>query len=177
MNAWIKWISDHRWPMFLAGLLIMSITAQGIMVYFATRPDAPRPERGYYERSFDWDQQRAKADASRKLGWELSIDIPAGPQYLPGMKRPVDLDVLDPQQQPIRNLKGMLSAVRPANLRMNTEGTLTELPQSPGRYRVLLDLPQGGLWEFRVALKKDSTEYVEALRIDVPGYERNDNRP
>ena len=41
--------SAYRWPIFIGLLLAMPIVASAVIVWVATRPDAPRPIDGYYE--------------------------------------------------------------------------------------------------------------------------------
>jgi len=48
-------ISEYRWPIYLGGLLAMSIVSSGVIVWVATRPDTPRPMQGYYEAARAWD--------------------------------------------------------------------------------------------------------------------------
>lgn len=166
-----SFVSRYRWPLFIGGILLMSIAAQGIMVYFATRPSAPRPVADYYDRALEWDAEKAALDASAALGWTVAIDVPVGAQYVTGMPRPVDVRVVDPDGAPVRGLAGRLVAVRPADTRLNVEGTLTELPQEPGRYRALLRLDAVGLWELGIDARQGELRFVHRGRFTVPAAE------
>ena len=42
----LRLISDYRWPIYIGGHLTMSVVACGVLVWVATRPDAPRPDPG-----------------------------------------------------------------------------------------------------------------------------------
>ena len=57
---------------------MMSVTAYGVLAYIATRPGAPRPMAGYYERSLRWDEDSALLAASEQLGWQVRFDVPRG---------------------------------------------------------------------------------------------------
>lgn len=95
-------LSDYRWPIYLGGLLTMSIVACGILVYVATRPDAPLS--GYYEAAGNADE--AVEAASWQLGWTVRYELPAGVPHVPGMPRPVDVQVSDRDGRPVGDLAG-----------------------------------------------------------------------
>ena len=161
------WISGHRWPLYLAGILLMSITAQSIMVYYATRPNAPRPIEDYYQKSMDWDADRAIVAASLQLGWVVSVDVPDLPHDA-DMPRPVDVVIRDREGQPVTGLAGDLVVIRPADGRLNTKGRLVELPHEPGRYRTLVALPAAGLWELNVDAARGDLRFVHQARVTLP---------
>ena len=76
-------ISEYRWPIYIGGHLTMSIVACAVLVWVATRPDAPRPIEGYYEAAQAWDADESVLDASRALGWTVTYDLPAGVPHVP----------------------------------------------------------------------------------------------
>jgi hypothetical protein len=162
------WISHYRWPLYLMGLLVLAISAQAVLVYFATRPDAPRPIKDYYRKSMEWDVESAVQEASNRLEWAVTVDIPSGQQYEGDMARPVDVQVKDRGGLPVSGLKGDLVALRPADTRMNTRGGLTELPHAPGTYRTLLRLPAPGFWEIAIDARQESLRFVHKVRIEIP---------
>ncbi len=156
---------QYRWPFYLGGLLVMSVVAQGILVFVATRPDAPRPLPDYYQKSLAWDLDAAVLDASRQLGWAVQVLLPAGVPHEAGMPRPVDVVVVDRDGVGVRGLVGQLQAVRPADGRLNNLGPLTEIPHLPGTYRALLRLDQAGLWEVRVDARLGTQRFVHSQRV------------
>ena len=81
----LKVISEYRWPIYLGGLLAMTICASGVLVWVATRPDSPRPIKGYYEAARAWDASEAVADASRQLGWTVRYELPSDVPHYRGM--------------------------------------------------------------------------------------------
>ncbi len=161
------WASGPRWPMYLVGLLLLSMCAQGIMVFFATRPDAPRPLQGYYERAQAWDEDQAVRDASRQLGWTVAVDVPAGAETLAGAPRPIDVVVHDRDGRPVSGLTADVLAIRPADGRLNVRARLVELPQEPGRYRALVALGAAGVWDIGVDATRGDTRFVHRVRVDV----------
>ena len=164
----LKTLVAYRWPMYLGGLLLMSITAQGVLVFVATRDDAPRPVKGYYEKSLKWDADAALVAASRQLGWTVEYGIPAGPQYSTDAPRPVDVRVEDGDGSGVPGLEGRLVAVRPADPALNQAGELTELPHAPGSYRTLVRLGARGVWEFNLDAHRDTLRFVYSGRVEVP---------
>ncbi len=160
-------ISAYRWPIFILGLLGMSFTAQGILVVVATRPDTPPPIADYYERALAWDADSAVLAASRRLGWRVEIDVPAGKQFAVASRRPVDIVIHDRENQPVSGLRGRLIAIRPADTRLNGASDLFELPHEPGRYRTLARLSAPGLWEMSIDGHLGDTHFVHTARIDL----------
>lgn len=163
----LRLISEYRWPIYVGGLLAMSVVACAILVWVATRPDVPRPIKGYYEAARAWDADEAVEAASRQLGWTVRYELPAGVPHFPGMPRPVDVRVADREGKPVSGLAGRLFAIRPSDGRLNQDGALVELPQEAGSYRTLVLLDQPGTWELRVDTRKEALRFVHAARLEV----------
>ncbi len=162
-----RFISIYRWPIILSSLILMSFIAQAVLVYVATRPDAPLPIKDHYERSLHWDQDNALKRASAELGWSVIFKIPEGVQYSAKLLRPVDVQVKDSTQHPVEGLNGRLIALRPANSRLNTQGELMELPHAPGHYRTLLRLPARGIWDLNLEAKRGEMRFLSSQRVEV----------
>lgn len=163
----LRLVSEYRWPIYVGGLLTMSIVACGVLVWVATRPDVPRPIQGYYEAAKAWDADEAVEDASRQLGWAVRYELPEGVPHFPGMPRPVDVRVADREGNAVAGLAGRLFAIRPSDGRLNQTGDLVALPQEPGRYRALVVMDQPGTWELRVDAKREALRFVHAARLEV----------
>ncbi|MGE3958625.1 MAG: FixH family protein [Vicinamibacterales bacterium] len=161
-------ISEYRWPIYIGGHLTMSVVACGVLVWVATRPDAPRPIQGYYEAAEAWDADEAVRDASRQLGWHVRYELPDGVPYYPGMPRPVDVTVVDRNGEPVDGLSGQLVAIRAADARLTQRGVLVSIPTGRGSYRTLMRLDQPGTWELRLDAHQHATHFVHEARFDVP---------
>jgi hypothetical protein len=168
MKVW-RLLSEYRWPIYLGGLLTMSIVSSAVIVWVATRPDTPRPMRGYYEAARAWDADEAVEAASRQLGWTVRYELPSDVPHLPGMPRPVDVHVADRDGMPVSGLAGRLFAIRPSDTRLNQTTAIVAIPQSPGRYRTLVRMDAPGAWEVRIDVRQQSLRFVHAARLDVPG--------
>jgi nitrogen fixation protein FixH len=164
----VRLVSEYRWPIYLASLLSMSVVASGVIVWVATRPDTPRPIKGYYEAAQAWDADEAVEQASRQLGWSVSYDVPSDVPHVPGMPRPVDVRVADRDGRPVSGLAGRLFAMRPSDTRLNQSGELIALPQTPGRYRTLVRVHAPGAWELRIDVRQGALRFVHAARLTVP---------
>ncbi len=168
----LRTISDYRWPIYLGGLLTMSIVACGALVFVATRPNSPRPIRGYYDAARAWDADEAVEDASQALGWTVRYELPPDVPHLAGMPRPVDVRVADREGRPVSGLAGKLFAIRSSDTRLNQAGELTELPQQAGSYRTLILLDEPGAWELRIDTRQQALRFVHAARVTVPADSR-----
>lgn len=163
----LRVISEYRWPIYLGGLLSMSVVACGVLVFVATRPDSPRPIQGYYEAARAWDADAAVEEASRQTGWTVRYELPAGVPVVPGMPRPLDLRVAARDGQPVSGLVGRLFAVRPADTRRNQTAEFFEVPQHAGTYRTLLRLEEPGAWELRLDSRQEALRFVHASRLNL----------
>lgn len=163
-----KVLSEYRWPIYLGGLLTMSIVSSGVIVWVATRPDVPRPIKGYYDAARAWDADEAVEEASRQLGWSVRYEFPADVPSFPGMPRPVDVHVADRDGKPVAGLAGHLFAIRPSDTRLNQSGELVPLPQAAGSYRTLVRMDAPGAWELRIDVRQASLRFVHAARLTLP---------
>lgn len=163
----LRLLDQYRWPIFVGGLLSMSIVASGVIVWVATRPDSPRPMEGYFAAAQAWDVNEAEKAASRELGWTVRYELPTDVPHLQGMPRPVDVTVADRSGTPVTGLEGRLFVIRPSDTRLNQHGALSAIPNAPGRYRTLVRLDESGEWEMRLDASQQSLRFVHAARMQV----------
>ena len=163
----LRVMSQYRWPIYLGCLLMMPIVACGILVWVATRPNTPRPIKGYYEAARSWDADEALEEASRQLGWTVRYELPSDVPHYRGMPRPLDVRVADREGKPVSGLAGHLLAIRPSDTRLNQVGQLTEIPQQAGSYRTLMLLDEPGAWDVRIDARQHALRFVHAARLTV----------
>jgi hypothetical protein len=161
-------VSDYRWPIYIAGHLTMSVGACAVLVWVATRPDAPRPIEGYYQAAQAWDADEDTQEASRETGWTVRYEMPLGVPHVAGMPRPVDVTVVDRNGQPVSGLAGQLLASRASDSRLNEHGELVGIPTAPGSYRTLVRLDEPGAWEFHLDTRREGARFVHTARVSVP---------
>lgn len=162
-----KLISEYRWPIYVGGHLTMSVVACGVLVWVATRPDSPRPIKGYYEAARAWDADEAVEAASQQLGWSVHYELPTDIPHFAGMPRPLDVRITNRQGGPVRGLTGRIFAIRASDARLNQSGQLVEIPQSAGSYRTLIRLDEPGVWELRLDTAQAALRFVHATRFTV----------
>ena len=167
MKAALRFVSDYRWPFYIAGHLTMSIVACAVLVWVATRPDTPLPIPDYYRTAQAWDADEAALAASRELGWQVKFTLPSDVPYVAGAPRPVDITVADRHGAPVTGLAGSFIAMRPSDARLNQSATVVALPQAAGRYRTLVRLDMPGVWEFRLDTQQQALRFVHAARITL----------
>ena len=164
----LRLLSAYRWPIFIGGLLSMSLVACASIVWVATRPDVPRPIDGYYQAAQRWDASEAVEDASRDLGWTVRFELPSDVPHFRGMLRPIDVKVSDHAGRPVSGLAGQLFVIRPADARLNQVGVLVQIPSCGGCYRTLVHVDEPGAWDMRIDARQQSLRFVHAARISVP---------
>lgn len=164
----VRLLSNYRWPIYIAAHLVMSVTACAVLVWFATRPDAPRPIPGYYEAAETWDVAAAAEAASRQLGWSVELQLPTDIPYVLGMPRPLDITVVDRGGRPVSGLVGHILATHQTDDGRAQRGELVELPQHPGSYRCLVHLDHAGAWNVRLEARQQTLRFVQDGRLSVP---------
>lgn len=163
----LRLLSDYRWPIYIGAHLTMSVVACGVLVWVATRPDAPQPIPEYYEQAQSWDRDEAVAEASRALGWTVTYELPADVPHLPGTPRPIDVRVSTKSGEPVTGLTGRLIAIRPADARLTQAGDLMALPGQAGAYRTLIRVDEPGAWQFRIDAAQQAMRFVSDSRVSV----------
>lgn len=158
-------VRQNAWPIGIVMVILAFFTIDGALVFTAFRDKATVAEDNYYEKGVHFDQLRASTVRSSEAGWKAELAIADAP--LAGMPRRVDVVIRSRFGTPVPGLQGTLTAVRPADARLTTSGTLLEVPGEPGTYRLLLKLPARGLWEFQLDARQGSDSYRMVLRHDV----------
>ncbi|MGE0556130.1 MAG: FixH family protein [Gemmatimonadales bacterium] len=141
------------WPIALAGVLGLTVVANGVLVYQATRAGPAATEPDYYQRALDWDSTMAQARVNLELGWRVS-------GRLTGDGR-VELAVSDRDGAPI------------ALARIDGEGfalaggdayRLSLAPIGDGNYEGRLGDRRAGLHEIRLTIRTDDHRVTAVLR-------------
>lgn len=149
------------WMAFPIALLAVSSTAWLIMVSIAVNDPGFAVERDYYKKASNFDDVIAQRAENARVGWEASVES-------------FDLDrdgaaallliLKDAEGQPITGAKVRLEAFQNARAAQLQEASFTET--SAGAYRVRLEQPRLGLWEFRIVAERDQI-FTQVLRAEL----------
>jgi len=63
--------SRTLWPAALIGVLALTVVANGVLVYEATRGEPAAAEADYYQRALNWDSTMAQARVNAELQWRV----------------------------------------------------------------------------------------------------------
>ena len=102
----------------------------------------------------------AVEEASRRLGWAVTYEMPGDIPHVAGMPRPVDVTVVDRDGRPVSDLAGSLIAIRPSDARLNQRGKLVAIPAHAGSYRTLIRIDRPGAWELRLDATQRAMRFV-----------------
>jgi len=158
-------IRENAWPIGIALVVAAFFTIDGALIFTAFRDKATAAEDNYYDKAVQYDRLKASTIRSSEAGWTAELSVAESP--LPGMPRRVDVVVHDRNGLPVSGLRGTLTAVRPADVRLTNSATIVPVPGEEGRYRLLLKVPARGLWEFQLDAEKAGDAYRMVIRQDV----------
>ena len=65
------------WPVLVVGLLLVSVTANLVILFVATNDPSFAVEKDYYTKAVNWDEKRAQDARNLALGW--NVDLAAVP--------------------------------------------------------------------------------------------------
>lgn len=108
-----------------------------------------------YEKGLQYNQVIAQASAQAELNWTAKIDPKAD-----GLQ----LTVQDAQGHPISGAHVRLWLIRPVHDGVDQKLDMPET--SPGHYFSHVAVPEKGLWEARIIVKKDSLSYQASRRME-----------
>ena len=119
----LRLVSEYRWPIYLGGLLTMSIVACGILVWVATRPDSPRPIQRLLRGGAGVGRRRGRRGGEPPARLDGPLRAPGRRPALPGHAAPGRR----PRRRtatgtPVAGLAGRLFAIRPSDARLNQTG-------------------------------------------------------
>ena len=153
------------WPLFIVGLLSMSVVTVVITVVAARSDGGPQVIDDYYQKAVNWDETAALQAASDALGWQAELVIPLNPpQTTP---RLVEVTLRDREGRPVAEAQGTIRAFRPHLAEAVAEHPLTAAPETPGLYRQSLPIHQAGLWDFEIIATQDSLRFQTTIRKEV----------
>jgi hypothetical protein len=150
------------WGGIVAGLLLMSVATQAVLIVVAVSDPSFAVEADYEWKAEHWDELRAARAASEALGFHIDLDTtPAG---APGLVD-VRLSVTDRHGAPVGDAQVDVEAF--PNARASQVVTARLRPLGPGIYGATLALGRSGVWEFRLAVASGAGRFTTRLRQTV----------
>ncbi|NBC86357.1 MAG: hypothetical protein GVY25_09220 [Bacteroidetes bacterium] len=153
--------ANIRWPMFIIGLLSISITASAYTFYKAHSDGGPAIVENYYEKGKNWN---ASAEA-RRNGGRLDVEIRVLPATGDNNMRPVEVTVRDSTGATVDDLTGMIRGLRPHLAAPVASVPLRSVDGTPGTYRQLLPMAAGGIWDFEIDGSLGETPIQTTIRV------------
>ena len=150
-----------HWPLLVVALLAIPVVAGGYLAYMATHDPTFAVEADYYRKAVAWDQTMAQERANAQLGWRAAVTATAA-----GPKRDVAVALQDKAGANLADVKVHIDGFFLA--RSKDMQTADAQPGADGRYHALLDLPHGGLHEFRVRAERGKDVFTVTSRVDLP---------
>ncbi len=150
------------WPLFIVGLLTMSVVTVTITVMAARSDGGAQVIDDYYQKAVNWDETAALQAASDALGWQA--DVAVGPADADA--RPVEITLRDREGLPIEGAEGTIRAFRPQRAGVVAESPLMAT-ETPGLYRQTFPINQAGLWDFEIVATQDSLRFQTTIRKEI----------
>lgn len=150
-----------RWPAFVIGLLLISITASAYTFYRAHADGGPAIVEDYYKKGKAWNQTARAQTAGQ--AFDVTVDV----QAVSGELRPVEVVVRDADGGVVTDLSGMLHARRPHRAGSVATVPLVPVDDRPGTYRQLLPIQGSGIWDFVVDGTRGDTPVQMTIRLTL----------
>ena len=151
------------WPLFIVGLLSLSVVTVTITVIAARSDGGPQVIDDYYQKAVNWDEAAALQAASDALGWQAEIVIRPASEA----SRPVEVMLRDREGQPVAEVQGTIRAFRPHRAQAVAERPLAAVAETPGLYRQTFPIQQAGLWDFEIVAMQDSLRFQTTIRKEI----------
>ncbi len=148
---WIPWV-------FVGGFLVV-LTANVILVVFAATSWTGLETDDAYRKGVSYNVALAAARAQDQLGWQSSIVLTAGA----GERAVLEVSLADKNGAPLYGAKVSALFVRPTHTGSDLTVEMRELER--GRYQAEVDLPLAGLWDVKVAARRDGKAFQATQRV------------
>lgn len=145
------------WPLLIVGLLVLHVVGMMTATVIATRDRSFVVLPNYYQRALHWEERKAAADASERLGWTRRIEL--GAYDAARRTRAVQIRLADRDGRPVDGLTLRVNAA--PELRPTETQSLTFAPHGPGVYAADVLISTDGPWTFDIdATGADGVRYV-----------------
>jgi len=146
------------WPLSIAGVLGLTVVANGFLLYVATKTDTEAVEPDYYRKAVNWDSAMAQARENVALAWQVQGRLDPGGE--------LTLRLTDSTGAPLDGARVAVEGFALAQAAEFYHATLAL--ESAGTYEGTIPRPHGGLHEVRVTVIRGSDRFTAVLR-GTPG--------
>jgi hypothetical protein len=147
-------------PVALLGLMLVGWT---VMMTLAVRDPGFSLEPDYYKKALSWDAQQAQNGENARLGWRVEMNqVGVASAVVPAV---FEIRLHDSKGVPIEGARASIEAFYNARASQRLSSDLAE--GEAGQYRFALPIRHGGLWEFRLTVRRGTLTFTDIVRRDV----------
>lgn len=150
--------AGRLWPVSIAGVLALTVVANGFLLYEATKPGTEAVEPDYYRKAVNWDSAMAQARRNVVLAWRVEGRLDSAGR--------LTLSLTDAAGRPLEDAHVAVEGFALAQAARLYHATLDLDPD--GRYEGTVPSPQRGLHEVRVTVTRGADRFTAVLR-GAPG--------
>ena len=161
-----KGLPPHiAWPLFVVCLLVLGV-GMGMWVVFASLSDGgAQVVENYYQKAVEWDDRNQLVQESNAIGWVVILAYVQGTSE--EMPAGIEIRFEDKEGQPVTGLQGVVRMYRPQTTKALVELTLASVPGRPGIYWQSFTSASAGLWDFEIAVERDSFRFLKTIRKEL----------
>lgn len=151
------------WPLFIIGLLSISISASVYTLFAAHSDGGASVVNNYYEKGKQWNARMDKKKAGKAI--TMDVDVVHAPEN--EALQAVTLTIRDAETGAPVSLSGSLKARRPDRSGVQASVPLASKDNAPGVYRQMLPLPARGLWDLEVEATYNGRTLLKSVRVEL----------
>jgi nitrogen fixation protein FixH len=144
------------WPFLLAGLLVMGVGVNLLLLVVATGDPSFAVERDYYRKGMEWDRTVAQKQANARLGWTLACEVRKGT---------LSVVLRDRSHTPVPGAFVSVEAFHNARAGRVVTGTLVDAGE--GGYSGQLPIVRPGVWELRFRAERGGDVFTQTVSYEV----------
>ncbi len=149
--------SDRWIPWYFVGFFALIFMFDGVFVYLATSTHTGVVTEQAYEKGLNYNQTIEAAAAQKALGWQGEVTYDTSNQ--------LNYVVRDHDGALVTNAKVVAELTRPTHNGVDFNSSLLEI--APGIYQAPIEFPLDGVWDVRIFVTWQQTQFQTAQRIVV----------
>lgn len=161
--------SRRRWTSFIVGFFALQAGLWSFALTYVTNDPSHAVVEDYDRLALNWDEQRAKIDASAALGWHLEVDVQAGQPSQPHAPGTIRVTLKDRDRRAVSADQVMATVFHQAKASQRQTVELTET--EPGLYVGHAALERAGKWRVRIDASRGEHAYFasKTQTLSPPG--------